>query len=126
VADDNDFVKAKIAKHKIGSYSRHIFFCAGPSCCDEKDGQKVWEHLKGELAVKDPEKKIFRTKSTCLRICKSGPIALVYPEGTWYGGVGKKQLDQIIDQHLLGGEPVLDLIIAQNPLPEESEVLKKD
>ena len=121
MSDDKYFVKAKIAKHNIGIYGRHIFFCAGPSCCDEDDGQKVWEHLKGELAEKDPEKKIFRTKAACLRICKSGPIALVYPEGTWYGNVGKKQLDKIIEQHLIGGEPVEELMIAVNPLASDSK-----
>jgi len=121
VRDDKAFVKAKIEKHKIGSYCRHIFFCAGPSCCDEGVGQNVWDHLKSELAEKDPEKKIFRTKTSCLRICKSGPIALVYPEGTWYGNVGKKQMNQIIDQHLIGGKPVEELVLAVNSLPNNSK-----
>jgi (2Fe-2S) ferredoxin len=120
VTSDKDFVKAKIAKHKIGSYERHIFLCIGPSCCEADEGQKVWDHLKAELSEKDPDKKIFRTKAGCLRICKSGPVALVYPEGTWYGNVGKKQIDQIIESHLIGGEPVEDLMIAANPLINDS------
>ncbi len=28
---------------------------------------------------------ILRTKANCLRICEGGPIAVVYPEGAWYG-----------------------------------------
>lgn len=116
MSDDKTFIQTKIEKHKIGSYEKHIFLCTGPSCCSESTGKEVWDHLKESLADKDPEKKIFRTKVGCLRICKSGPIALVYPDGTWYRDVDTKAVDKIIDQHLLGGEPVEELKIAENPL----------
>jgi (2Fe-2S) ferredoxin len=42
---------------------------------------------------------------------------VVYPEGIWYKNVDTKNLDRIIDQHLVGGKIVDDLVIARNPLP---------
>lgn len=113
---DEKSIRRKIEKHNIGGYTRHIFLCTGPSCCSESTGKEAWDQLKKSLKEKDPEKRVFRTKVSCLRICKQGPIALVYPEGTWYGGVQKKVLDKIIESHLLGGQPVDDYVFASNPL----------
>lgn len=116
MSDDEKIIQQKIAKHNIGSYEKHIFLCTGPSCCSEDKGKEVWDHLKETLAVKDPDKKIFRTKAGCLRICKAGPVALVYPDGTLYRDVNKEALDKIIDRHLLGGSVVEELKFAENPL----------
>jgi (2Fe-2S) ferredoxin len=115
---DPDFVKAKIKKNKIGSYRRHIFLCTGPSCCAPEESQIVWERLKAVLKEKDPDQTVYRSKANCLRICNSGPVALVYPEGIWYRNVDLKAIDEIIDQHLLAGSPVEELIIAENPLTD--------
>lgn len=115
--DDQQVVEAKIKKTNIGGYKRHIFVCTGGKCSPQEEGLAVWEHLKTALNERDPGKTVFRTKADCLRICKMGTIALVYPEGTWYGNVTLSNIDRIIDEHLLGGVPVDELKIAENQLP---------
>ena len=46
------------------------------------------------------------TSSGCIGPCGNGPSVLVYPEGVMYGGVNKDDVAAIIEQHLLGDQPV--------------------
>lgn len=111
-------LRAVVDKLQIGSIARHIFICTGPKCCSESEGVASWEHLKQRL--KDSgltPGPVFRTKVGCLRICQKGPIALVYPEGTWYKDVNKANLDRIIDDHLSKGQVVESLCFARRALP---------
>ena len=50
-------------------------------------------------------------KSGCLDQCELGPTVVVYPEAVWYGHVKPEDVDEIIESHILGGQPVQRLII---------------
>ena len=58
----------------------------------------------------------MRSKVDCLRVCEQGPIAVVYPEGAWYRLVDEDAVDRIIEEHLIGGVIVEDLLFCLGPL----------
>ncbi len=55
-------------------------------------------------------------KSGCLDQCARGTTVVVYPEGTWYGGVTAEDVEEIIREHIVGGEIVDRLVIPDDEL----------
>ncbi len=96
-------------------YERHLFFCTNdrgegvqrPSC--NRCGSAMFRAYAKEKVKKlglAGEGKVRVNAAGCLDRCEEGPVCVVYPEGVWYTYVDEFDIDEIIESHVVGGEPV--------------------
>ena len=98
-------------------YTHHIFCCLNQrteghakGCCMSRKAEPVFHYLKQrmkELGV--PDTRVNR--AGCLDRCEHGPVIVIYPEGAWYRCRTREEAEQIIQQHVLKGNRVSELLL---------------
>lgn len=112
-ADQPDLVSAvRPMKLRPGSslvpaHKRHVMVCVGPRCV----ASGAWETLDklrtevADLGMNTGEHRVLVTRSGCLGPCNMAPLALVYPEGSWYAVPNDDVVYAIVHEHLVAGVP---------------------
>ena len=100
-------------------YKHHIFFCLnqrsnGEACCAEQGAQAGFDHCKKQVKTAGLAGVggVRVNKAGCLDRCAGGPVAVVYPDETWYTFVDNTDIDEIVESHLKNGKPVERLRLA--------------
>jgi (2Fe-2S) ferredoxin len=92
---------------------KHVFICTNrrdpgnpKGSCAEKGSDEVRDAFKRILHERGLKGRIRANAAGCLDQCSLGITVVVYPEQVWYGGVNVVDVEEIVDQHLVGGVPV--------------------
>jgi (2Fe-2S) ferredoxin len=97
----------------------HIFVCTNQRSgherlsCGEVHGLGLVAEFKKQLKDLNVNLKTRANKSGCLGICDFGPTVAIYPEGTFYVGVKKEDVKEIIESHIINKKPVERLLLKQ-------------
>lgn len=99
-------------------YQHHVFFCTnlrenGEQSCGQCNASEIRAYAKQrvkEMGLAGADKVRINTAG-CLDRCEHGPVLVIYPEETWYRYLDRDDIDEIIDSHLVRGEPVTRLLI---------------
>ena len=94
-------------------YQRHVFFCCNQrdppeKCCNQVGATEFVRYAKDRVKALglNGRGKVRINKAGCLDRCEEGPVVVVYPEAVWYTYVDRHDIDEIIDQHVVGGQIV--------------------
>lgn len=78
---------------------------AKPSC-GRRDGLAVYQRCKDRLRELGLRDRVIATRTGCLKHCSRGVTVAVWPDNLWYGGVHADDVDEILQETVVGGREV--------------------
>jgi (2Fe-2S) ferredoxin len=100
------------------AFTHHVFVCCNRrepghsrGCCDPEGSEALREAFKVELKKRKLGPLVRANKAGCLDQCERGPTVVIYPQGIWYGGVRVGDVGRIIDETIVAGNVLDDLLI---------------
>lgn len=97
----------------------HVFCCTttrpperGKPSCGAKSANDLTNYLWEKTSALELEGARINP-SSCLGMCDSGPVVVVYPEGAWYRLETKADVDELVQSHLVEGRRVERLLLNQ-------------
>lgn len=104
----------KKLKNTVRKYVQHILVCTdSKSKACKKGGPAVLKAFEKAIKARKLGRQVMVTEIGHVGGCGLGPNVIVYPEGVWYGRVEAEDIDEIIDEHILGGRIVQRLLRGQ-------------
>ncbi len=112
-------IKAKLSKRindrkaglekaeKTGKWQ--ILVCASTGCLSNKSLEVV-NAFEKSIKSHGLQDKVEVSKTGCHGLCAQGPVIQVYPDGIFYRKVKPTDVVRIIEEHIMEGNPVKDLI----------------
>lgn len=106
----------------LGRLRAHVLVCTSGSCAGKSKGKRALKEARRELralGLRRGDARVVCSAVGCLGVCREGPIAVVWPDGTFYGRATPKNLRRIVREHVAGGEVVEPLCIARPEDPAD-------
>jgi len=107
-------------------YDAHIFVCTNKraegnsrGCCDSKGGVALRSYMKRRVKELGLAGSIRVNNAGCLDRCELGPSVVVYPEAIWYRPRTNEDMEEILQSHIIGGEPVERLKLANDQTEQD-------
>ena len=79
--------------------------------CTGSGSKDLFMRFMMEMARLNLVQKLMVTESSCLGPCAAGPTIVVYPDNVWYQKVSPNDVAEILEQHVIKGQPVQRLLL---------------
>lgn len=102
----------------MAAFTHHIFLCENTrepghkrGCCDPRGQAELRSAFKAELKRAGLVASTRANKAGCLDQCEHGPTLVIYPQNIWYGRVKVQDVPRIVQETIVGGRILEDLLI---------------
>jgi NADH-quinone oxidoreductase subunit F len=104
------------ARQRNASREQQILVCCGTGCL-ASGSKKVAETFAEEVAKRglDASVGLFVKSTGCHGFCERGPLVALHPSGILYTKVKPKQVEQIVEKTVIGGE-IIPGLLYKNPV----------
>ncbi len=84
---------------------KHLMICGG-TACHATHSREVKKALIQEIEDRGISGRVKIIETGCNGFCAQGPVMTIYPDGVFYVKLQPENIKDIIEQHILGGNPV--------------------
>ena len=103
-------------------YKRQVLVCGGTGCTSS-GSNKLIDEFKAQLAARNLTDSVQIVRTGCFGLCELGPIVIVYPEGVFYAQCQIENVARIVEEHIVGGNIIDDLVYHEKTTGEVKEKL---
>ena len=104
-------------------FRHHIFVCCNQrapghsrGCCNPDGSAQLRDCFKAELQRRNLGPLVRANQAGCLDQCELGPTVVIYPQQIWYGGVRPEDVPRIVEETIVQGRVLEDLLIPAEQL----------
>lgn len=89
----------------LGNTDHCLLLCNGGSC-KRQGSEEMIRELRARIRMQERGDRIHTIKTHCMGHCHEGPYICVLPDNVWYKEIDAKKGIEVVDEHLLKGEPL--------------------
>lgn len=115
----------------MAQFTHHIFVCCNQraeghprGCCNPDGSEALRSCFKQEVARRGLTPAVRANTAGCLDQCELGPTVVIYPQGIWYGHVQISDVPRIVEETVIGGRVLEDLLIPDEQLNTKGKAAK--
>lgn len=83
-----------------------------PSCVTN-ESRDLFNHMAQAMMQKGLMGPVQVIRTSCLGRCQMGPVMLIEPGHNMYCQLSKEKIDRIVEEHIIGGNPVQEFLIPE-------------
>jgi NADH:ubiquinone oxidoreductase subunit F (NADH-binding)/(2Fe-2S) ferredoxin/Pyruvate/2-oxoacid:ferredoxin oxidoreductase delta subunit len=93
----------------MADYKMHLLVCGGTGC-KSSESEQIRDNLLAEIEKNDLNDEVQVVMTGCFGFCEKGPIVKVLPDNTFYVQVKPEDAATIVEEHLVKGRKVSELL----------------
>jgi NADH-quinone oxidoreductase subunit F len=116
---------AREADRARSGFESMLMVCAGTGCVSA-DSLPIRDAFAAALDARGLSRRVRVVATGCNGFCAHGPICVVQPQGVFYERLKASDVEEVIDAHIVGGQPVERLLYhdeaSGRPVPLEKDI----